>query len=201
MTKPWDFDCVSYNPNITWEIIQRENLDRYPGCLSNPNIPWDILKMLYYKIGYPQNTGINWHNDTITSEIVRDNPKIHWDYLLLSDNPNLIDKILLEREYWNAYVFISNPGLTMDDIETHNVYWDMSDWASENPNSYEYIDSYSIDWNLFSRNDFFMNKYVFTRNFKIDLKWRGKQSKKVFEKISGFSRNIDKIILKRLNYH
>ena len=41
--REWDWDEISKNPNITWDII-RENPDRewnwYHGISYNPNITW-----------------------------------------------------------------------------------------------------------------------------------------------------------------
>ena len=44
--KPWDWDYLSENPNITWEIIQA-NPDKpwdWGFISGNPNITWKIIQ-------------------------------------------------------------------------------------------------------------------------------------------------------------
>ena len=59
--KQWEYDCLSSNPNITWDIV-KANPDKpwnYQGLSLNPNITWDIVKA---------------------------NPNKDWDYCYLSQN-------------------------------------------------------------------------------------------------------------------
>jgi len=59
---PWDYNELSQNPNITFEII-KNNQDKpweYKLLSCNPNITWDIIK---------------------------ENPNIPWDYFNLIFNP------------------------------------------------------------------------------------------------------------------
>ena len=53
--KPWDYDWLSKNPNITLDIVQ-----------NYPNKPWSYLWL-------SQNPNITW-------EIVQNNPDKSWDY-------------------------------------------------------------------------------------------------------------------------
>ena len=58
----WDYDGLSENPNITWEIVQ-----------ANPTKPWDYDDLS--------------ENPNITCEIVQANQHKPWDYKNLSYNP------------------------------------------------------------------------------------------------------------------
>src|SRR3989344_4263446 len=43
--KPWDWERLSYNPNITWQIVL-DNQDKpwdWLGLSCNPNITWQIV--------------------------------------------------------------------------------------------------------------------------------------------------------------
>jgi len=45
--KIWDWDDLSSNPNITWDII-KNNLDKnwdWSDLSVKPNITWDIIKI------------------------------------------------------------------------------------------------------------------------------------------------------------
>jgi hypothetical protein len=54
--KPWNYIGLSYNPNITWEVVQQ-----------NQDKPWDYGWLSY--------------NPNITWEIVKQNPDKPWDYI------------------------------------------------------------------------------------------------------------------------
>ena len=59
--KPWDWNYISYNPNITMDII-----------INNPDKPWG-----WYSIS---------RNPNITWDIIRDNPDKPWNWESLSCN-------------------------------------------------------------------------------------------------------------------
>ena len=59
--KPWDFDCLSANPSITWDIVK-----------DNPDVPWNFALLSA--------------NPNITWDIVKDNPDKPWDFELVSAN-------------------------------------------------------------------------------------------------------------------
>ena len=62
--KPWDWDWLSGNPNITWEIVT-----------MNPDKPWDWKELS--------------KNPKITMDIVEANPDKPWSWYCLSRNPNI----------------------------------------------------------------------------------------------------------------
>ena len=78
--KPWKWNCISLNPNITYEIIQ-----------ANPDKPWN-----WYYIS--ANPNIIW-------EIIQANPDKHWDWNYISYNKfTLQNKLIAEqcRKEWVA---------------------------------------------------------------------------------------------------
>ena len=67
--KEWSWFWLSENPNITWDIVQK-----------NPQIPWD-----WYWLST---------NPNITWDIVQANPDKKWSWIGLSRNPNITWKIV-----------------------------------------------------------------------------------------------------------
>ena len=59
--KPWNYDSLSSNPNITWEFVQ-----------NNPDKRWDYDYLS--------------HNPNLTWEIIAKNPDKPWNWDVLSDN-------------------------------------------------------------------------------------------------------------------
>ncbi len=77
---------ISYNPNITWEIIQ-ENPDKpwnYFELSKNSNITWDIIQA---NLDKPWNWKGLSCNPNITWENVKANPTKPWNWYSLSWNP------------------------------------------------------------------------------------------------------------------
>ena len=62
--KPWDWDNISYNPNLALEIIEKY-----------PEKPWDW-------------TGIS-RNPNITMEMIEKYPEKPWNWSYVSHNPNI----------------------------------------------------------------------------------------------------------------
>ncbi len=65
----WCFQELSYNPGITWDMVQ-----------ANPNKKWN-----YWNLS---------ENPSITWEIVQANPDKQWNYRNLLRNPNITPKII-----------------------------------------------------------------------------------------------------------
>ncbi len=73
--KPWDWDWISNNPNITMDMINQY-----------PDKPWDW-------------GGIS-RNPNITMDIINQYPDKPWDWLWISRNPKIImESFDPEREY------------------------------------------------------------------------------------------------------
>ena len=84
--KPWNWNLLSYNPNITMEFI-----DKYPDK------PW------------------NWKwissNPNITMDIIDKYPDKPWSWYSISRNPNIIMNIIEQYsdKPWNWYSISYNP--------------------------------------------------------------------------------------------
>jgi hypothetical protein len=82
--KPWDYEMLSRNQNITLKDI-----------LANRQIPWN------YK-------ALSWKNPNITMEIVLAYPEIPWDYKVLSLNTSItLDDVLANPDKPWAYDHLS----------------------------------------------------------------------------------------------
>jgi hypothetical protein len=140
--KPWNWDGISQNPNITPKIIEN-NLDKpwvWPCVSRNPNITMDFM---------------NKHSDKQWSSYAFSKLNITMDFILEHDLPN-------KSKRW-SWLFISqNPNITMKDIEKHpDKPWSRM-FLSENPNiTMEFIKRQSLrgenitgmwDWDAISRN-------------------------------------------------
>jgi hypothetical protein len=100
--KPWEWYCISMNPNITWDII-RDNPDKpwsWKGISSNPNITMDIVRDNPYKpwdwFVLRTNLNLIWKTDwycidpNITMDTINENPEKPWNWRALSINPNIM---------------------------------------------------------------------------------------------------------------
>ena len=95
-SKWWNYDLLSENPNITWDIVRNNYGDpskrwSYDRLSLNPNITWDIVQANPTK-------GWDYYwlsaNPNITWDIVKANPSKKWDYYELSQNPNITYDII-----------------------------------------------------------------------------------------------------------
>jgi hypothetical protein len=122
----WDFDMLSRNPNITWDIV-KANIDK-PWCFfylsQNSNITWEIVQ---------NNPDKNWcfgwlsQNSNITWEIVQANPDKPWSYSMLSENPNITWQIVQDNpdENWCFGGLSENPNITWDIVKANlDLDWD-----------------------------------------------------------------------------
>ena len=108
--KSWDWDCISQNLNITWEIILH-NPDKpweWSSISRNKNITWEIIK------NNPDNLW-NWmgisHHPNITWEIIQNNPDNPWDWYCISRNQNITWEIIQNNpdNPWNWCDISDNP--------------------------------------------------------------------------------------------
>jgi hypothetical protein len=152
-------------------------------------------------------------NPNITIENALKHPEIDWDWYNFSLNPNLTYDDMIK--YYTEVDFdddklITNPNITMDIVESNTaIMWDVKNF-SKNPNclhpglNYKHVKDvinetyYLVD---IVNNNMMYNDTVFKANYKKDLSLRRKYLKLVFEKLSYFSRNIDKLIIKKINYN
>ncbi len=147
----------------------------------------------------------NWKGNELW-ETVKDNPDKPWNWGWLSGNPNITWEIVRDNldKPWDWYYLSENRSITWEIVRDNlDKAWD---WRilSQNPNiTWEIIKNNQDkpwDWGWLSGNLFNYNPLVNKESRKKDIKLRLNYFKKIFESTSFFSRNIDKIILKRLNY-
>ena len=189
--KHWQWDWMSHNHNITWEIIM-DNLDKpweWFVLSANPNITWESVREdLYENLEYAEDEASDSGYDSDFG---------------FGEHTTVREKV--ENKYTGKWCFsglTENPNITFDIIESNpDLPWDMS-WFSYNPNldndSMKYIDKY--DFGNISHNKFLYHDTVHKREKSKDIKCRHLYFQNIFEKISPFSRNIDRIIRKRLSY-
>ena len=91
--KPWNWQGISCNPNITWDLIY-----------ANPDKPWN-----WYKIS---------SNPKITWDIINTNPDKPWDWVKISFNPNITWDIICANpdKPWEWFGISCNPNITWDII-------------------------------------------------------------------------------------
>jgi hypothetical protein len=123
--KPWNYAFLSKNINITWNIVKNNPNKEwdYNYLSSNPNITWNIVK---------NNLDKNWNydylslNPNITWDIVKNNLDKKWNYDYLSFNPNITWEIIQNNpdKPWNYWNFSENPNITWDIIQNNpNMNW------------------------------------------------------------------------------
>ena len=102
----WDWNAISQNPNITWDIVAN-NPDKpwYWYAISrNPNITMDIIANNPNKLW-------NWNaipnNLNITMDTIENNPNKPWDRDGISCNPNITVEYILNNTKKNDYKWLS----------------------------------------------------------------------------------------------
>ena len=157
-------------------IFTSEKNWNWYGLSANPNITWETVR------DKPWNWDYLSKNPIITWEIVQDNPDKPWDWKWLSENLNITLEIIKNNTHipWSWCYLSANPNIT---------------WEIVRDNSDK-----SWNWGNLSRNKFLYDPIVNKKYRSNDIKWRQRYLKSVLEKISSFSKKIDKIIHKRLNY-
>jgi hypothetical protein len=139
--------------------------------------------------------------------IIRNNPDKPWDWSLLSSNPNITWEIVRNNpdKDWSWYGLSKNPNITWEIVRDNpDKDWSWG-WLSTNSNiTWEIVrdnPDKPWDYNVFSQNKFYFDEIVNRKARIIDINFRKNQSLKILEKTSYFSRNIDRIFLKRFNYN
>jgi hypothetical protein len=89
--RPWDFRYLSKRPNITWDIIEAnpDALWDFDELLKHPNMTWDIIEAIPDEPWDFESLSIN---PNITWDIVKANPDKPWNFGWLSANPMFIAK-------------------------------------------------------------------------------------------------------------
>ena len=106
--KPWNWEFVSSNSNITWDIINNNPDKPWNGyCISmNPNITWDIIRDNPDK---PWDLYYLTYNPNITWDIIKDNPDKDWDWNVISS------KLFYYDPYFKSDTYIKKMTKLMHD--------------------------------------------------------------------------------------
>lgn len=200
--------------NPYWEYIEKNignSLDRYDFLICrNPNMTPDLLEKY-----------TEYYADFFIPDFQDDNPHINplldtdTEDEYISDDPQKSLKILLSRAEPDINLF-QNPNITIDIFESlSELYTDFyPHFIFQNPDlNLETIDIFvetiygknNVSGNpvmyIVLKNKFLYNSVVNRRGRATDIKIRQKYIKKLFEPVSVFSRNVDKVIGKRLSYY
>jgi len=117
-TFPWLFESLSFNRNVTWDIIQR---------FPDKNWKFDILPIcsdhLTFEIIH-QNQQFPWNPSglrSITWDIVESHPEVEWNYSHLSANENITWEIIQAHpdKPWDYDCMSMNPKITWDIVQQH----------------------------------------------------------------------------------
>ncbi len=124
-----NYDNISLNENITWEIVSK-NINKpwnFKNLSLNKNINIDIIN---------SNPQLDWSiknlslNENINITDIENNPTLDWCYQRLSSNPNItFDYVLnnLDKD-WNFYFLSANPNINYDIILKYKEF----DWSIDN---------------------------------------------------------------------
>ena len=121
--RKWFMPHVSSNPGITERDIYRQVLDfKILNLSSNPNLPAKYVN---------DNPSEQWNyhsvssNSNISLNDIDTYKQIKWDSLGLSINTNInINYVRSHSEInWNKQLLLSNPALTISDIENNDDYF------------------------------------------------------------------------------
>jgi hypothetical protein len=135
--KPWDWQIISSNPNITMQFI-----------IDNPDKPWDW--------------GTISRHPNITMQNILDHPDKPWDWGTISRHPNITMQFILDNpdKPWNWWYISQNPSITMQNIvDNPDKPWDWNgisgnpnitmQFILDNPNkpwNWRWISCNSFDW-------------------------------------------------------
>lgn len=180
---PWRHDIKYINPNNTLELLEKHYDMNEFSQIDYDHFSHAFLlsqrDLIKYK--YALNWDIVSANPSITWDIVKNNPDLPWNYDFLIRNPNItLDIIESNPEiHWKMEAFFRNPNISEEYIRKHRIY-----------NSELFL----------SGNSLLYDDTVYKANKSADIKWRLLKIKLILEKLSPFSRNIDKLLRKRVNY-
>ncbi len=176
---PWDYNILSYNPNITLKYV-----------LDNPDKPWS-----YHFLA---------QNSSITMKDILAHPELPWDYSALSLNQSITMKDVWDNPQipWHYASLSTNINLSMKDI-FYDISLTTRTWAGMNWWSFHYLsqnNSLTID-DVIEHIEFDWDCYSLSQNFKVkynDLKILLKEGK--MNKIKGISNDYlkNKIIKKEI---
>lgn len=142
---PWDYNGLTYNPNITLDIIKTSSIPVWnPIRHGAPNLTAGFCDRYWNPYYYVKNPNIEWHifktpceeafldfaslHKSVTWDIVLNNPEFPWSYDSLSKNPNITYEIVEEDISTPNRIFENEYGM-QDTFDKLSLYF-----FSENPN-------------------------------------------------------------------
>jgi hypothetical protein len=154
--KPWDFNGLSQNPNITINIIKDNILKKWNWIhiSKNKGITWDAI------VNNPE-LPWNWftisQNPNITLRIIKENPDKPWNWYFISMNPNITWKIIEDNpdKPWDWNGFSKNPNITLKIIKDNPdkpLYLHYT--RNANRELHWNLSTISIIWNFIKKSEF-----------------------------------------------
>jgi hypothetical protein len=143
---PWDWFGISENPNITWNIIEKNKNKPWDwDCVSeNPNITWDIVSDNIELF----NPAIISRHPNITMDIINDYPKYNWNWNEILLNKN----ITLEFVHDNIIKFKKNNKATENPAITWDIYSYLNKFKKNSVNPSLIYSQANINWHLIKKN-------------------------------------------------
>jgi hypothetical protein len=183
---PWSEESKHLNPNNTLELLEKHyNMDMFYSDVDYEFFAEFFIFSERDLIKYKDilNWDILCQNSSITWEMIKNNTDLPWVWEILSENPNITLDIIESNpdKDWDFNNLFGNPNIDKEYILKNK----------------KHDECYALK---LCNNHFIYNEAVYRRNKVVDIKYRQFQVKFIFEKISYFSRNIDRIIWKRLLY-
>ncbi len=137
LNKMWSFGSLSTYSKLE-DIINNPTLPWEDFVYGNENVTWEVLAPLARGIQSRNDPfsnavryRINWYqvsvNESITWDIVKENPEFPWVYSQLSRNGNITWEIIVNnpKHPWNAQWISYNPNITWKIVkENPERFWD-----------------------------------------------------------------------------
>ena len=137
----WNWNRISSNPCITWDIIQNNPHEMwdYTGISENKNLE-DILELHNRDFLTLENKICMFYmscNSNVNFDIIQEYNNLNWDPYCVSFNPNVTWDIVIDNpQYpWDINGLALNPNITWDIVEQYpngphdkknhnNPFWD-----------------------------------------------------------------------------
>jgi hypothetical protein len=144
LDKPWDFQKLSYNHHITWDVIEAA-IDKNWSWFEisrNPNITWEIVQDNLEK---PWSYNGLSYNPNITWNVIKENTDKDWNWSVLLQHPNITQSIICneffkvsdnrpQEESLRNVLLSSNPNVTWEIIQNNlDIKWNWNEILC-NPN-------------------------------------------------------------------
>jgi len=128
---PWDYDGLSENPNLTWEIVQKSPHQpwNYYKLTIHPCVTWKII-MDHPEL--PWKFSLFVRNPNATWEILQQHPEIEWNYSLAAESHHIVtwEIVCSHPEIkWNYSALSRNQNITWSHITSRPPkFWECTSW-------------------------------------------------------------------------